>query len=175
MWTKVIRRSYLIKNNIDFPKGIIYGEDLAMSVDIACYKPKVVTINEPFYYYYQREDSITNSKLTNQGFHIIKALDYGKECMVRKNLFEEFMEEYNYLVYRNLFYSFITCNNELSDIHKELYCNWIKKDIKINKNKYILNHIKELSNNEKIRISLYKRNYNLGKLFVKIRNYIKET
>lgn len=174
MWTKVIRRSYLIDNNIDFPKGIIYGEDLAMSIDIACYKPKVVTINEPFYYYYQRENSITNSKLTNQGFHIINALDYIKECMIKNNLFEEFIEEYNYLVYRNLFYSFITCNNEVSDIHKKLYYNWIKRNIKINRNKYILEHKNKSPHNEKLRILLYGNSYELGRLFVKIRNYIKK-
>jgi glycosyltransferase involved in cell wall biosynthesis len=173
MWTKLIRRSYLIDNNIDFPKGIIYGEDLAMSVDIACYKPKVITINEQFYYYYQRENSITNSKLTNQAVHIIKALDYIKECMVKKKLFEELIDEYNYLVYRNLFYSFITCNNEVNDAHKELYNSWIKRNIEINKNRYIVDHIKKSPSNEKIRILLYGKNYQLGKLFVKIRNYIK--
>lgn len=173
MWTKVIRRSYLIDNNIDFPKGIIYGEDLAMSVDIACYKPKVVTLNEQFYYYYQRENSITNSKLTNQAFHIINALDYIKECMINKNLFEEFIEEYNYLVYRNLFYSFITCNNEVNNLHKELYDNWIKRNIKINKNKYIIAHKNKSPSNEKIRILLYASNYKFGRLFVKIRNFIK--
>jgi glycosyltransferase involved in cell wall biosynthesis len=173
MWTKLIRRSYLIDNNIDFPKGIIYGEDLAMSVDIACYKPKVITINEQFYYYYQRENSITNSKLTNQAVHIIKALDYIKECMVKKKLFEELIDEYNYLIYRNLFYSFITCNNEVNDAHKELYNSWIKRNIEINKNRYIVDHIKKSPSNEKIRILLYGKNYQLGKLFVKIRNYIK--
>lgn len=173
MWTKLIRRSYLIDNNIDFPKGIIYGEDLAMSVDIACYKPKVITINEQFYYYYQRENSITNSKLTNQAFHIINALEYIKECMVKKKLFEDFIEEYNHLVYRNLFYSFITCNNEVNDVHKELYCNWIKRNIEINKNRYIVDHIKKSPSNEKLRILLYRKNYQIGKLFVKIRNYIK--
>ena len=173
MWTKMIRRSYLIDNNIEFPKGIIYGEDLAMSVDIACHNPKVITINEQFYYYYQRKNSITNSKLTKQGFHIIKALDYIKECMINKNLYEEFIEEYNYLVYRNLFYSFITCNNEVNNIHKELYYNWIKNNIKINKNKYIVNHIKKIPNNEKIRILLYDKNYYLARMFVRIRNFIK--
>ncbi len=173
MWTKIIRRNYLLENNIGFPKDIIYGEDLAMLVDIACYKPKVITINEPFYYYYQRKDSITNSKLTNQGFHIIKALDYIKECMIKKNLFIEFNEEYNYLVYRNLYYSFITCNNEVNELHKELYSNWTKRNIKINENKYIVDHKNKSPNNEKIRILLYGNNYNLGRLFVKFRNFIK--
>ncbi|MCF0149549.1 MAG: glycosyltransferase family 2 protein [Clostridium sp.] len=174
MWSKLIRRSYLIDNNIDFPKGIIYGEDLAMSVDISCYQPKVVTINEQFYYYYQRENSITNRKLTNQGYHIINALDYIKESMIKNGLFEEFIEEYNYLVYRNLFYSFITCNNEVNHIHKELYCNWINRKIKINDNKYIRAHIREVPNNERIRILLYGSNYELGRLFVRTRNYIKK-
>lgn len=173
MWTKVIRRSYLIDNNIDFPKGIIYGEDLAMSIDIACYKPKVITISEQFYYYYQRENSITNSKLTNQAFHIINALDYAKECMIKKNLFEEFIEEYNYLVYRNLFYSFITCNNEVNDVHKELYYKWIKRNIEINKNPYIVSHKNKSPSNEKIRILLYGINYKMGSSFVRIRNVIK--
>ena len=173
LWTKIIRRSYLIDNNIGFPKDIIYGEDLAMSVEIACYKPKVACINQQFYYYYQRENSITNSKLTNQAFHIIKALEYIKEFMIKKNLFEEFIDEYNYLVYRNLFYSFITCNNEVNNLHKELYDNWIKRNIKINKNKYILDHKRKSASNEKIRIVLYGNSYVAGKIFVKIRNFIK--
>lgn len=175
LWSKIFKRSYLLDNNIEFPKDIIYGEDLAASINIACSEPKVIIINEPFYYYYQREDSITNSKLTNQAFHIIKALDYIKECMIERNLFEEFREEYNYLVYRNLFYSFITCSNEISNIHKELYAQWSKKNIKINGNKYIVEHKINSPSNEKIRIILYGINYNLGALFIKIRSKIKES
>lgn len=59
-WNKVIRRSIIIENNIQFPKGLLH-EDISWSFDIAQHIKIYAIYQNPFYQYrYEREESITN-------------------------------------------------------------------------------------------------------------------
>lgn len=174
IWSKVIRRKFLEDNNITFPSKVTYGEDLAMAINIACNKPSVITINEPLYYYFQRNGSITNSKLTRQALDIIKVLDYGKECMQDKGIYNLFVEEYEYLAYRNLFYSFVIGRNDINDVHKEIYIKWKDINKSLNDNKYIREHRKNISTKEKIKMNLFDFNYEVGALYIKLRNLLRK-
>lgn len=174
IWSKAIKRKFLEENNITFPKGVTYGEDLAMSIKMACNKPSVITINEPLYYYFQRNGSITNSKLTEQALDIIKVLDYGKEYMKNRGMYNLFVEEYEYLSYRNLFYSFVIAKNDINDIHKEIYIKWKEINRNLSSNKYIREHRRNMSTKERIKMNLFDFNYEVGAYYVKFRNLLKK-
>lgn len=62
--------------NIRYPKSM-YFEDLATTYKIFLSAQKIVAVNQPLYYYYQRETSILhqkNEKLVNDLFYIIEDL-----------------------------------------------------------------------------------------------------
>lgn len=174
IWSKAIRRQFLIDNNIVFPKNVTYGEDLAMSINIACNNPKVITINEPLYYYFQRSGSITNSKLTKQALDVVTVLEYVKKYMSDKGIYNNFKQEYEYLAYRNLFYSFVISRNDINDVHRALYNKWRELYVKEDQNKYIKMHRKVISCKEKIRMSLFDINYHTGATYTKLMNLLRK-
>ena len=74
MWGKLIKKEYIIKNNISFVRKLNYAEDLASVAAWFMNSPKVDFIEERYYYYYQRSDSI--SKKPNEKIIEIIAVSY---------------------------------------------------------------------------------------------------
>lgn len=59
-YTKLIKRSLLIDNDIEFEKGLL-SEDLDWSLNLYIHAKKVHAVDNPFYGYRKRADSITTS------------------------------------------------------------------------------------------------------------------
>ena len=59
-WSKVIKRSVLINNNIEFEKGLL-GEDNDWYYKVVAHVKTLALIDEPLYVYRQREGSITKT------------------------------------------------------------------------------------------------------------------
>lgn len=53
LWCKLIRRSYLLRNNIENKEGLDFKEDMLMSFLLFYYKPKVVHLAKAFVHYVQ--------------------------------------------------------------------------------------------------------------------------
>lgn len=60
-WSKVIRTSIFMGNNLKFPEGIFY-EDLALMPTLIKYCEKIAFLEEPIYYYRQSVNSIMRPK-----------------------------------------------------------------------------------------------------------------
>lgn len=50
-WVKLIRRDFMINNNIDYEQGINMGEDYLILVKMMLYEPRIVKVNAPLYHY----------------------------------------------------------------------------------------------------------------------------
>ena len=77
LWNKLVKSN--LYNNFQFKEGLDYKEDLIFFVtQLMRYKPKISTIREPVYFYYIRENSITNQnfdKNVEKNFIVIKEIE----------------------------------------------------------------------------------------------------
>lgn len=74
VWSFVIRREILIKNNIRYPKGLHFMEDKLFLCEILCYANKIVKYNRIIYNYFIRDNGLRNTNLTNNAVHIQQRL-----------------------------------------------------------------------------------------------------
>lgn len=164
MWTKLIRKNYILENNILFPSNISYGEDLAFVSSLFIHKPKTCYLDKNIYNYYIRSNSITN-KISNKIFDIFIATNFIREELCKNNIFDDYEEEYKFMVFSHLF-SKVLSNVTIKDkkIHKELYMKFIDKDIDYN-NPYIKDYIRNMNIFRRIQTRLYKKSYFLGYYF----------
>ena len=170
---QLLKREFIIKNNIIFPSNITYAEDLAITVTLACNEPIVGTLNEPLYYYYQRENSVTN-KVSNKVFEVELAVDSIRKNLEQKGYMEKYYYEFEYLMFIHLYYHRVIAVGYTGEIHKALYDKWREKKLNIKNNKYYKEFVSTMTIREKIKLILYNTNYNLGNIYsVLYRNILK--
>lgn len=131
IWSKLVKRNFIIDNGIEFPSNISYGEDLALVYTLAMYNPTFTIINKPLYYYYQRSDSLDNN-VSQKTLEIIKAVEFIKFQLTKKDLLDKYKEEYEYLVFIQTYYlrkEYIFKNT--NKISKQLHYNWKKLNINL--------------------------------------------
>ena len=141
VWTKLIRKDYIIENNIYFMDNITFGEDLAFTFELFKSKPKVKIIDNALYNYYQRSDSLTNS-FSSKVLEINKVIKYVKKELISLELYEKYKAQFEYFSYRHCYriyrnFIFYTKNEIGSNLLKE----WKNYDIKITTNKYYRENI----------------------------------
>ena len=134
------------------------------------HNPKISILNNNLYYYFQREDSITNT-LNNRVFDIPKAVDYIRSNLIKKGLYQKYKEEFNYLAYTHIFYNKIICTNNYDGIHKKINDAWKGRKININKNKYFV-ELKKSSIGLRIKIELFNYNHSMGLFYLSIRRLL---
>jgi glycosyltransferase involved in cell wall biosynthesis len=172
MCFKFIRKKFLVDNDIQFPSNINYAEDLAATVVLFMYSPKVGYINESLYYYYQRNNSITKS-IDNKILDIPKALDFIKSKLLEVKLYDKYKEEFNYLAYCHLYYYKIFDSNIPDEIRDKIYKSYRALKIDICKNRYYIENKKEMTINTRIKSFVFNYSYILGKFLLKLIKYAK--
>lgn len=161
IWSKFIKFEFIKFNNIEFPSDISFAEDLAIVSSLFIYNPKVSILNENLYNYYQRDNSIT--KTVNEKFlEINKAMEFIKRKLIEYNLYEKYKEEFEYLIFRHLFFNMVSSYSN-SNIQKQMFKQYKNQNINCKNNRYITEY---LYNNklDNILFKLYNTNYYLGKL-----------
>lgn len=169
IWSKFIKRSFILDNNIDFPNDISYGEDLAFVYTLAMYNPSFKIIDEYLYFYYQRNGSLDN-EVSEKTIEITKALSFVKEQLIKNGIYEKYREEFEYMVYIQCYYMrkkyIFNSSNKFS---KALFYNW--KNMRININSKNNRFYKKFYKNDSKRAILLeyicKKNYFLGRLYYK--------
>lgn len=62
LWNKLIRRTYIVQNNLRFLPNIYYAEDLYLNFMLLNLRPHISYIQQPFYHYDRRnEKSLTHN------------------------------------------------------------------------------------------------------------------
>lgn len=129
---KIIKRSLLTTNQIEFPIGLLY-EDLATMPSLCQYTDKIVFIDDAYYNYYQREGSIMHQQSYNK-----KLEDIFESLETLKNRFsidakEKYKEEIEFLfiwhLLKNGSLRFLDYNkydiiNRIVSLIKEDYPEW---------------------------------------------------
>lgn len=174
IWSKFIKLDYIKLNNIEFPSKISYAEDLATVASLFMYNPNISYVNDYLYNYYQNENSITKS-INTKILEINDALKFIKKILQDKNIYDIYMKEYEYMVYKHIFiYSFINKYSKVGYLGKELYNQYKSYNIKVYKNEYIYNDILTYDILRKMKIQIYLKNYNLGRVLEKLLNTIRK-
>ena len=171
MCGKLIRRKYITENKIEFVKSLSYGEDLASVAVWFMNSPKVDFIKERFYYYYQRNNSISK-KPNEKIIEIIDSVNFIKNKLNECNLLNKYNEEFEKLSYRHIFVSKILRINKIYKYRKSVFDGYKKMNINIEKNKYVKEELNYYNFNYKLRVYLYHVNYYLGELYDVLRGYI---
>lgn len=164
MWAKLIKRSFICENNIQFPKDISYAEDLATVASLFMNKPKVSFIEDSLYNYYQREDSITK-KNDNRILEVDEAITFIENQLKSSFLYDKYKKEFEYMVYIHLFFYRFISSDRYEEIHREVLKKFKDRNISINKNSYIKDSISLLPVSYRIRIKLYNYNYYFGRIY----------
>lgn len=170
IWSKLIRRRFIIDNNIEFPSGFSYGEDLALTYTLAMYQPSYKVLDEYLYYYYKRKGSLDNC-ISYKTSEITKALIFVKKQLEKNNLYNKYKEEFEYMCfiqnyYRKKNYIF----NNRNKISKEIYNGWKSLKININtrNNRFYRKMYEKDTRRARILEALFKRNYFIGYIYYKI-------
>lgn len=164
IWAKFIRREFINSNNIEFPNGISYAEDLALVSNLFMNCPKISLSHERLYNYYQRNDSITkisNSKI----LEINKAVSFIKNKLDKNRLNNKYKEEFEYLIYMHMFISKVIMIPRLNHYNIEVYKQYKAKRIKTKNNKFIQHYLNNQNINGRIRIRIYNSSFYFGRAF----------
>lgn len=81
-WNKLFRRSIIVENNVSFPIGIKYAEDMEFVYNYVKYIKSFKFVKSPLYYYYVNENNTTS--IVKKGYEA-----YERIYLFRKNYFEE--------------------------------------------------------------------------------------
>lgn len=93
--TRFVRKT--VMDQFDFEKGIFY-EDLNVTPTYVTVSDKVGFLEEPLYYYVQRQASIMNQlKFSEKLLDIFRVLEHVKQVFQEKQLFEKYHDEIEYL------------------------------------------------------------------------------
>lgn len=172
IWSKFIKLEFIKSNNIQFPSDISFAEDLAAVASWFMYSPKVSILDKYLYNYYKRDDSLTNKK-NKKVLELDKALYFIKDELNKKSLYDNYKQEFEYMVYNHLFeFWFLGHYYNEKDIGNELYEKYKNWSIDIN-NHYISKVIDKRKISSRIRIKSYNKNYNLGKFYDNLRKLVK--
>lgn len=165
LWSKLIRREFLIKHNIKCPENIAFAEDMATSIHLASYAKKVCKVDKCLYYYLQRNTSVTKTD-SKKVLDILKSIEKIKTYLDCSSKYERFKGNFELLAFQHLYYYNVVTSNIIGESHKALYYNWKKHGYDMSENKHYKNFICKVSKNDNIRLKLYNINYNLGKSYV---------
>ena len=162
---KMIKHEYIKLNNITFVNNISYAEDLATSISLFLFNPKISYVDEYLYNYYQREDSITKI-VTDKTLEVDVALKFIYTKLKEHDMYEIYKEEYEYMVYNHIMeYQLLEKYYKYRNLGKKLQQQYKEYNININRNKYISHRISKYSLSQKIRTKAYCKSYDLGQIY----------
>ena len=91
-WGKIIKKDFLISNNLLFPTNITY-EDAAWGSLVHLYVNKACVIQKELYHYFVNEESTVLKKGSNHHLDCITAQTYVWREYKRRGFFEQYKEE----------------------------------------------------------------------------------
>ena len=170
IWCKFIKKDCI--QNIKLPTNTGYGEDLVVVCDLFSENIKIGTLNECLYNYYQRSNSVTNN-ISLKILDLDKTFVLIKKLLVKKNIYDLYINEFEFLVYKHLFMNQIINMNYRNGITKKLYSFYKKRDIDVYKNEYIYPILMEGNIIFRLRKIIYDKSYKLGNIYDFFRRIIK--
>ena len=172
---KLFRR-HLIKN-YHYPEGII-NEDIPVVIPALLNAKNIVYVDNTYYHYIQRNDSVQNSKFSLKKFDIIKSLELTFKIIENVDNYQEFREILIYNQIINLLIYDIVRVKSFFERYKVLLNYYeLTKSYDLSSNKYFLDYIDKLDKSHKIYYrkivkSFSKRRIFITDLFISIHNIL---
>lgn len=137
---KIYKRNLIIDNDLLFDENIWY-EDFPYSMQLIVNAKKINYIDKCYYYYFHRYYSTMSNENILKNLDILKAFDILLSYLKENDIYEEYKEEAEFLLLREVYIAtinrIIMTNNKYKD--KKNVINKIKKytsNFLIHKNKY---------------------------------------
>ncbi len=94
---KLIKRNLFIENDLYFLEGRCFEDNAIMPV-VSALANSIAYLQEPKYYYFQREGSALNQKGYSEKWEdIFYVLDYMREQFINKDIFKSYYDEVEYV------------------------------------------------------------------------------
>lgn len=132
---KLFRKSFIIENGIAFPEHIVRAEDMGFTIPLMTRTKRISIIKEPLYYYFQRQNSISNS---NTNIDISFYYQAFKELADKSNC--GFEIEIEYRAINEFLYGLVTVMIKSNRTNKEIKNHidyFLMKYTKWKNNKYL--------------------------------------
>ena len=173
IWNKFFNRDFLINANFNSIPNLTMGDDLAANVRLGVCKPKTLIIDEYYYNYYHRSDSVTR-QISPKILEIQSTIKDIQNCLKEKNLFERYSGQVDYIKFHEFFIGVVKCRHKDSYIQRKLYSDWKSEKIRIKKNKFCVDYLNSRPFLERLLLYFYLINYNIGyfvsRVYLKIRD-----
>ena len=102
-WNKLIKKELYTKNNIKYIKGINYGEDFLIALQLFYYAKRVFHISNAFLHYVQYNSNSYSQSLSRQSLeNIIFCETFLINFLQEKKLLGKYKKQVNYIRLRNL-------------------------------------------------------------------------
>jgi glycosyltransferase involved in cell wall biosynthesis len=99
--TRLYKRQFLDAMDMPFPEGIARAAEMGLTIPLLSHTDRIVILNEPLYYYYQRSDSNSNSSGNLTDFRFFEQ----SLAVMKQNMATGFDEEYDFHAILELLYS----------------------------------------------------------------------
>lgn len=115
LWNKLIRKSLITKNQIEFPHYLCF-EDLATTPRLVSKADSVTVIEDRLYNYLSRENSQLASYSSKQVYDYFEAFSILQNFLIENNLFDHYFSEFCGMIQKHLsYYSRRVMSSNLED------------------------------------------------------------
>ena len=135
-WNKLYAKKLFTENHIRYPEGKIH-EDVFTTYKLCALTEKLAYVNEPLYYYVQRQTSIMGQSFSPKRLQLIEAVE-SISPFVKENSpkFDDAYDYYVFLNYLTLLNTMADCKYKDCSLFKELRTKIYDMLPKLKNNKY---------------------------------------
>lgn len=172
VWNKLIKREFIPVDSFMQLPSLTMGDDFLMTGILAAKDPKIKIIDEVYYYYYVRNNSVTKAS-SKKMLEIIETLKYLDENVLK--CIDNPKETSDFLWFKYSYYlRLVAPRYKRTEVEKELYDIWKKKNLDVSKNKYCNEYVETQGLLNKLLLRAFNINYNLGTMISNVIIYIKK-
>ena len=118
---KLIRRDFIVKNNLQFSKELRWGEDFCLSLKTLLLSKKTVSVNRPFYHYVQQSDSLTHTLTQEKCLSLIHCGNVIEDFLKLHGLMSHYQYQLNWLKFQLKQYLLIFSHTRDLPLWKAIY------------------------------------------------------
>jgi len=116
IWSKLVRRQFIVDNNLRIPDDIMWGEDLCFSLPSLLLSKKTERIDKPLYHYVQQKKSLTHDISPALCTDLLKCGEKVESFLIERELLSLYEFQLNWLKFQLKQYLLIF--PETRDIYK---------------------------------------------------------
>lgn len=97
---KLIRRDFIVKNNLQISEVLLWGEDFCLSLKSLLLSNLTVCVNRPFYHYVQHSDSLTHALTSEKCQSLIQCGRVVEDFLTDQGLMNHYSFQLNWLKFQ---------------------------------------------------------------------------